>query len=113
MMIDDDPVRPVEPGLEAEVRHPGGTLPQVALPPRLVMVGFDRIFSLKKCFARRWSNRPEMKAVEVALVGENHFGFGQRCCHLPNITTAGQKLQASRMHERQQIAFDLERGTPP
>ena len=50
VMVDDDPFRLIHPVLKGEVCDPGGAFAQIALSPKVVVVGFKPDVRAKKLF---------------------------------------------------------------
>src|SRR5258705_13113224 len=78
MMIDDDPVRLVQPRFEAEVRPPGGFLAQLTLFPSLIVIRLQPYLLAEKMFGQSLQQETGEKTVQVTLMRQNHGWFGQR-----------------------------------
>jgi hypothetical protein len=78
VVIDDDPLRFVEPGLETQIANPGGPFARLALAPGVVMMGLERDIDIEKLSRQASEQNARQQAVQVAFMGEDHFRFGQR-----------------------------------
>ena len=75
VMVDDDPLRLVEPRFEREVRDPRGFFTQLALFPLVVVVGLKRNVRAEKFFSEPLKQHAGDKTVEVAFVCDDDFRF--------------------------------------
>ena len=74
-MVNDDPVRLVEAGLEGEVGDPRGFFAQLAGLPIIVVIRFEPDIGAVHFFREALQQRAGDVAIEVAFVRENDFGF--------------------------------------
>ena len=78
VMIDDHPVRPIQSRLEAQVRHPRGRLPQIPLPPRVVVMRLQPDIHIKELPREPLQQNTGDQTIEIALMREDDLRFGQR-----------------------------------
>ena len=77
MMIDNQPVRLVQPRLETQVTDPGGGFLGFALPPGIVMVSLQRDLHIEDFSRQALQQHSRDQSIQVALVRQNHVRFGQ------------------------------------
>jgi hypothetical protein len=75
VMIDDDPVWFVQPRLKCHVADPGGFFRKAALTPIVVVIRLQRHVNVEQCACQPTEQKARQQTVQVALVGQDHFGF--------------------------------------
>ena len=77
VMVEDGPLRLVEPRFEREVRDPRGAFAQLALFPEIVVVGLQRDVCVKKPSGEPLQQHAGNQPVKITFVREDDFGFYQ------------------------------------
>ncbi len=78
MMINDDPIRPVEPGFEGEIRDPRRFLAQFALLPKMIVPRFEPHIRVEELSSEPPQQDPRNQSVKVAFVGDDDFRLLKR-----------------------------------
>ena len=78
VMVNDDPIRLVEPRFECEIRDPCGFFAQIALFPLVVMIRLQRNVRVENFFGEPLEQRAREQSVEIAFVSDDDFRFRER-----------------------------------
>src|SRR5688572_32091208 len=71
MMIDDQPVGPVQPRLKGQIANPCRRFARFALAPRMIMVSFQRHLHVEEFLRQALEQNPGHQSVQIALVRED------------------------------------------
>src|SRR5204863_2691850 len=81
VMVDYDPIGPIKPLLEGQIRYPPGSFPQFPLTPIIKITGLESHFTAEQLSRKPLQQNSGHQTVEIALVGDDHFWLGQRLRH--------------------------------
>src|SRR5271154_1913142 len=120
-MVNDDPILLVEPRLEGEIRDQRGFFLQLAFLPEIEMIRRERNFLAKQSHGEPLQQNAGNQTVEVALVSDDDFRFGQRhifCGKVIQFRIYGERgirfakifpLKSRRFFARMRVLFEMKR----
>ena len=81
MMIDNGPIRPVEPSFKSQIRHPRGFFAEFPLFPDIVVIGFEADICAEHLSRKPLQQYTGDQTVEIAFVCEDYIRLREQICH--------------------------------
>src|SRR5438046_9457995 len=72
VMIDDQPIWPIQSLLEGQISHPPGFFPKVPLPPIIVIARFQPDLGIEKFSGQALQQDTGDQPIEIALMSQNY-----------------------------------------